>query len=99
MSLQPRCGERIGLEPVAIESTFATVRLRTARTKSSGSRVACLAMVFKLAHAVQSKWCRLNGSRLLADIIRGVRSKNGIEEAAGSVRISICDDRRYLQRE
>ena len=32
-----------------IESTFATVRLRTVRTKGSGSRTACLTMVFKLA--------------------------------------------------
>ena len=34
-----------------IESTFATVRLRTDRTKGSGSRVACLAMVFKLCQS------------------------------------------------
>ena len=32
----------------SIESTFATVRLRTKRTKGIGSRAACLAMVFKL---------------------------------------------------
>ncbi len=30
-----------------IESVFATVRLRTEKTKGSGTRVACLTMVFK----------------------------------------------------
>ena len=36
-----------------IESTFATVRLRTHKTKGSGSRMACLTIVFKLAMAAQ----------------------------------------------
>jgi putative transposase len=65
-----------------IESTFATVRLRTTRTKGSGSRIACLTMVFKLAQAAQSSWRKLNGFALLTDIIKGVRFKNGIKEAA-----------------
>ena len=38
-----------------IESTFATVRLRHRRTKGSGSRQACLAMVFKLVQAAEKK--------------------------------------------
>jgi transposase-like protein len=65
-----------------IESTFATVRLRTRRTKGSGSRVACLAMVFKLAQAAELKWRRLNGHKLLGDIIRGVQFKDGTKVAA-----------------
>lgn len=65
-----------------IESTFATVRLRTKRTKGSGSRVACLAMVFQLAQAAERKWRRLNGHELLGDIIRGVEFKDGIKVAA-----------------
>jgi transposase-like protein len=36
-----------------IESTFATVRLRTARTKGCGSRTACLTMVFKRAQCAE----------------------------------------------
>ncbi len=44
-----------------IESTFATVRLRTKRTKRSGSRMAYLSMVFKLARATERKWRKLNG--------------------------------------
>jgi transposase-like protein len=45
-----------------IESTFATVRLRTQRTKGSGSRIATLTMVFKLGVEAQKHWRRLNGS-------------------------------------
>lgn len=60
-----------------IESTFATVRLRHRRTKGSGSRVACLAMVFKLAQAAQRRWRRLNGASLLRDVIDGVEFKDG----------------------
>ena len=65
-----------------IESTFATVRLRTKRTKGSGSRVACLTMVFKLAQAAERKWRKLNGHQLLGDVIRGVEFKDGIKVAA-----------------
>ena len=65
-----------------IESTFATVRLRHRRTKGSGSRTACLTMVFKLALAAEKRWRRLNGSALLPDVIRGVRFVDGIKELA-----------------
>ena len=65
-----------------IESTFATVRLRHRRTKGSGSRTACLTMVFKLARAAEKKWRRLNGSALLPEVIRGVRFIDGIKEKA-----------------
>jgi transposase-like protein len=65
-----------------IESTFATVRLRHRRTKGSGSRVACLAMVFKLARAAEERWRRLNGSALLPEVIRGVRFVDGVREVA-----------------
>ncbi len=65
-----------------IESTFATVRLRHRRTKGSGSRTACLTMVFKLALAAEKRWRRLNGSALLPDVIRGVRFIDGIKEIA-----------------
>ncbi len=65
-----------------IESTFATVRLRHRRTKGSGSRVACLTMVFKLARAAEKRWRRLNGSALLPEVIRGVRFVDGVKERA-----------------
>ena len=52
-----------------IESTFATVRLRTAKTKGCGSTLATVTMVFKLAESASKKWKRLNGRELLADVI------------------------------
>jgi putative transposase len=65
-----------------IESTFATVRLRTVRTKGSGSRTACLTMVFKLAQCAQKHWRRLNGQELMVEVIRGVRFTDGLKEVA-----------------
>lgn len=52
-----------------IESTFATVRLRTKRTKGCGSVTATLTMVFKLAQCAEKNWNKLHGSKLLADVI------------------------------
>lgn len=65
-----------------IESTFATVRLRTHKTKGSGSRQACLTMVFKLCRIAERHWQRLRCRELLQDVIKGVRFVNGIKEAA-----------------
>lgn len=60
-----------------IESTFATVRLRHRRTKGNGSRVACLAMVFKLCESAAKHWRLLNGAKLLPDVIADVKFING----------------------
>jgi len=60
-----------------IESIFATVRLRTTRTKNCGSRKTTLAMAWKLMTTAQSNWRRLRGYRLLADVIQGVEFKDG----------------------
>ncbi|QDU66542.1 IS256 family transposase [Engelhardtia mirabilis] len=65
-----------------IESTFATIRLRTSRTKGAGSRAACLAMVYKLAKSAEKTWRKLNGHEHLGDVIRGVQFKDGIKVAA-----------------
>ena len=65
-----------------IESTFASVRLRTAKTKGCGSRVACLSMVFKLALSAQKRWRALNGAKLLADVITGVVFEDGVKTLA-----------------
>jgi transposase-like protein len=61
-----------------IESTFATVRLRHRRTKGSGSRSACLAMVFKLASVAEKNWRRLNGHQLITKLMEGYRFQDGI---------------------
>jgi putative transposase len=65
-----------------IESTFATVRLRTSKTKGAGSRVACLAMAFKLVESAQNHWRKLNGSLLLPEVIAGVVFEDGVKLAA-----------------
>jgi transposase-like protein len=65
-----------------IESTFATVRLRTYRTKGPGSRKAGLAMAFKLAHKAQSGWRKLNGSKKLQELIDGIVFVDGERKAA-----------------
>ncbi len=65
-----------------IESTFATVRLRTSKTKGAGSRSACLAMAFKLVESAQNHWRKLNGSALLPAVIAGEIFKDGTKIAA-----------------
>jgi transposase-like protein len=65
-----------------IESTFATVRLRTHKTKGAGSHLACLTMVFKLACSAASHWRLLNGANQRAAVIRGVRFQDGIQCSA-----------------
>ena len=63
-----------------IESTFATVRLRTTKTKGSGSRAACLTMVFKLMESAAKNWRLLNGSSLIGEVIAGVRFVDGVTQ-------------------
>jgi putative transposase len=65
-----------------IESTFATVRLRTVKTKGAGTRLACLTMVFKLMESASKHWRTLNGSKLLGDVIAGVVYVDGVKENA-----------------
>lgn len=65
-----------------IESTFATVRLRTYRTKGPGSREAGIAMAFKLARKAESRWRKLNGSEKLQDLIDGIVFVDGERIAA-----------------
>jgi putative transposase len=63
-----------------IESTFATVRLRTKRTKGSGTRTACLTMVFKLMQSAEKRWRTLNGSERLPDVIQGIPFVDGVKQ-------------------
>jgi len=63
-----------------IESTFATVRIRTTKTKGCLSRKTALAMVFKLLLSARRKWRRLDGSNHLAEVIQGVTFKDGIKQ-------------------
>lgn len=52
-----------------IESTFATIRLRTRRTKGHGSPDAALSMMFKLAKCAEKQWRKLDGAEALAEVI------------------------------
>jgi transposase-like protein len=62
-----------------IESSFATVRLRTRITKGAGSKTAALAMAYKLLESAQERWRRFNGHELVADVLAGVKFKDGIK--------------------
>lgn len=62
-----------------IESTFATVRHRTIRSKGCLSNKTALAMVFKLIEGAQKTWRRLDGQNLLPKLIANVKFKDGIE--------------------
>lgn len=63
-----------------IESVFATVRLRTTKTKNCGSRTTTLTMAFKLIETAQKKWQRLRGYKLMSDVITGVKFVDGIKQ-------------------
>ena len=65
-----------------IESTFATVRHRTIRSKGCLSNKTALAMVFKLLEAAQKSWRRLDGHNQLPKLVLGVTFNDGIEVIA-----------------
>jgi putative transposase len=62
-----------------IESTFATVRHRTVRSRGCLSNKTALAMIFKLAQAAEKSWHRLRGHDQLPKLILGVKFNDGIE--------------------
>jgi putative transposase len=63
-----------------IESTFSTVRLRTAKVRSCFSSKTVLTMAFKLCECAQKRWQRLYGYKKLGKVIRGVKFVTGIKE-------------------
>jgi transposase-like protein len=69
-----------------IESAFSTIRLRTAKMRNCGSRETTLSMVFKLAESAEKRWKRLQGHKLLCEVISGVKFKDGIRESEQSDR-------------
>lgn len=60
-----------------IESTFATVRLRSDKTKGCLSRDTALPMVFKLAKSAERHWRKFDGANRFGQLIEGVKFRNG----------------------
>jgi transposase-like protein len=63
-----------------IESTFSTVRLRTAKVRGCFSSLTGLTMAFQLCRSAQKRWIRLNHPERLAEVIRGIKFVDGIIE-------------------
>ena len=61
-----------------IESSFATIRHRTTRTKNCVSRNTLLGLVFQLALTAEQSWRKLGGFKRLSDVLNGVRFQDGI---------------------
>jgi len=62
-----------------IESTLATVRLRTNKTRGCLSRRTALIMVYKLCQSAQQRWRRLNGSVMLGKVLEGIEFRDGMQ--------------------
>ena len=64
-----------------VESTFATVRLRTHKTRGCVSRNTILALVFRLGLSAEKHWIRLRGFQRFGEVIRGVKFSDGVPVA------------------
>lgn len=62
-----------------IESSFATIRHRTNRTKGCLTRDGMLAMIYKLGQSAERSWRRLRGFEWLAKVVQGVKFNDGVE--------------------
>jgi transposase-like protein len=62
-----------------VESTFATVRLRTHKTKGCGNVTATLTMVFKLLQSAEQRWQKLHSHQKAADVWAGIKYEDGIK--------------------
>lgn len=71
-----------------IESSFATIRHRTRRTKGAVSRSTLLGLIYKLAMCAEKSFRRLNGFEQLAQVIRGVKFVDGVSDAKEQQKIA-----------
>jgi transposase-like protein len=69
----------------AIESTFATVRLRTNTTKGCMTLKTGEVMMFKLIQSAEKRWLRIVGSNHLADVIEGINFKDGVKNGTAKL--------------
>jgi putative transposase len=63
-----------------IESTFATIRLRTAKVRSCFSSITVVTMAFQLCRCAQKRWIKLHHPEILSKVIEGVKFVDGLEE-------------------
>ena len=61
-----------------IESSFATVKLRTKVTKGAGSKETAAVMAFKLLHECEKKWRKLRGHEEMSNLLKGLEYKDGV---------------------
>jgi len=73
-----------------IESTFATVKLRTKVTKGAGSAKAASTMAFKLMLEAEKRWRRLRGYQDIALLMSGVAFKDGVVVPSESHREAVA---------
>ncbi len=71
-----------------IESTFATIRLRTNKTRGCVSRQTILSLHFQLGHSASKRWRRLRGFKHVADVVHGVRFENGVRADTMNSRVA-----------
>lgn len=62
-----------------IESTFSTVRLRTARARNCFSAETIVTMAFQLCLCAERRWIRIHKYEILSKLIEGVKFIDGIE--------------------
>jgi len=60
-----------------VESTIATVRLRTANTRGCAPGNTILALVLRLGLNAGKHWIKLEGFKRLGRVIRGVKFSDG----------------------
>src|SRR5260370_15400673 len=65
-----------------IESTFATVPMRKAKTKGTGTRGACLTIVFMRVNSEAEHWCLMNGRKPFSDAVAIMRHVDGVKKDA-----------------
>jgi transposase-like protein len=61
-----------------IESSFATVKLRTKTTKGAGSVKVAVSMAFKLLLECEKKWRKIRGAEEIQNLLAGIEYKNGV---------------------
>jgi len=81
-----------------IESTFATVRNRTYKSKGAFSSKTILMMTFKLMQSAQKRWIKIRGFHHLDNVIRGVKFKDGKLDDGEKITAEISEDKNANDR-